>query len=99
MDLFKTGDIADMIANTIRGFISMLKLVTHRVEDVDGLQNRKAVRPASAEVIYFTAARLLVKLQKKRSDVVTVNLVAHLLRLVAVNRVRLPFDGAEHDVT
>src|SRR5215469_3110364 len=88
-----------MISDPVLVFHFIFKTKSHIGQHMNGLENRKAVRPATAQIIHFSDARILEELQKERSDIASVYLIANLLGFVAIYLVWAAGDRAHHDVS
>src|SRR5713101_8331222 len=97
-DLREIRNIADMISDPIRVVIRVAQRKAHLIQQVDGLEDRNAVRPSTAQIVNFATTGIAEEFQKNRRDVVAMNLVAHLLALVSVDSVFAPAHGAMDDI-
>src|SRR5262245_29966448 len=93
--LRQVADVAEVIG--LAGLLADVqghRLTRQRFKTVPRLQDRATVGPAAAEVVDLGAARCFDKSVDEPGHVLGVKVVADLLTLVAVHRVRLA-----HDVT
>src|SRR5258708_7804002 len=97
-DLGEIRNIADVISYPIRVVIRMAKRKAHPIQQVDGLQDRNAIRPSAPEIVDLPATRIAEKFQKNCHDVVAMDLIAHLFALVAIDGVLAPAHGAMDDI-
>ena len=89
LEFSQVRDIADVIA--LSRFVHILPrqfLSAHLLDALDGFQHRDAVFASAAEVINLAGPRIRRKLFDRAHHVIAVDVVAHLLALVAKNRVR-----------
>src|SRR5439155_16283866 len=84
----QVADVADMVAFAVRLLILIAHLLSGEVGDpVEGFEDGAGVVPAAAKVVDLAASRALIDGFNGAGDVVTMNIVADLLALVAVNAV------------
>src|SRR5207244_1279868 len=82
-DLGQIGNIADVIANTVLVFVGGVQVEPHVCQHINCFADGDAVLPASSEVIDLAAAGLAEEVQEQVRYVAGMDLVAHLLTLVA----------------
>ena len=97
-DLAQIRNVTDVVADPIRGIVTVAQVIADFGQHVDGFQDGQAVLPPSSQVVDLTRAGIPVELQKESSHIAAMDLVPDLLPLVAVNLVLLSGDGAENDV-
>src|SRR5215467_11689810 len=91
----QVADVGDVIAETTGLHVFHAESLAREVlATCDRLEDRDAVRATAAEIVHGGRSRRLVELEKRRADVVRVEVVTDLLALVAVDAVDAAFlDG------
>src|SRR5215467_1065449 len=91
----QVADVGDVIAETTRFHVFHGESLASEVLAArDRLEDRDAVRATAAKIVHGGRSRRLVELEKRRADVVRVEVVTNLLALVAVHAVDAAFlDG------
>src|SRR3982751_6783802 len=82
--LAQVADVADMVAAPVLGHVLVPERPAEpRFRHLDALENRRAVPAAAADVVDLAGPRRLNERMQRADDIDGVNLVAHLLALVA----------------
>src|SRR5208283_554498 len=89
LELGEVGDVADVVADAVLVDILPVHCFAGHFCDLgDGFEDGNAVFAAAAEVVDLAGARIGGKLFDGADDIVAVDVVAHLLALVADDRIR-----------
>ena len=78
-----------MITGPIRVAVTVPQFETAVGQCIDGLEDRQAVVSPTADVVDFTTARRLIKLQKQMRYIATVDLISDLFPFVTIDSVLL----------
>ncbi len=96
----KLGDITDppdMVTNTIGFHVTSLKLFAgNGFAHLDGFKYRAVAEAGAADIVDFTAPWILEKMVKGIHQIVTVDVVSHLLAPVAVDAIFGSHDRTFH---
>jgi len=99
LELSQVGDVADVIAQAVPIVVAPVNLVAADVcNQSNALQYRSSVGAPSPEVVDLSRPRRLDEGLESPDDVVAVDLVAHLLALVAEYGVRLARHGNVNEI-
>src|SRR5437868_291027 len=82
-DLAQIRDVANVVAYPIRGIVLVTERVAHLRQHIYGFQNGQTVLPTAPYVVNLASLRTLVKFQKESRYIAAMDLVSHLLSLVA----------------
>src|SRR2546426_6781613 len=97
-DFGQIGNITDMVTDPILIIVGVVQLESHVLQYLDRFEDGDAVLPASPEVIDLPTARRTAEVQKQLHHIAGMDLVAHLLALVAKDRIRPPGDSAHDNI-
>src|SRR5262245_2940851 len=98
MDLGQIGNIADVVANAVLVLVGGVQLESHICQHIHCFEDGDAVLPASSEIIDLATAWLAKEVQEQVRYVAGMDLVAHLLTLVAEDCIRSTGDSAQNDI-
>ena len=87
-----------MVTDPILIIVGVVQLESHVLQYLDRFEDGDAVLPASPEVIDLPTARRTAEVQKQLHHIAGMDLVAHLLALVAKDRIRPPGDSAHDNI-
>src|SRR5215813_10434798 len=97
-DFGQIGNIADMVANPVLIIVGVVQFNSHVLQHVNRFEDGDAVLSAPPKVIDLPTPGRPAEVQKQLHHIAGMDLVAHLLALVAKDRIRPPSDRAHHDV-
>src|SRR5438105_5998938 len=99
LELRRVADPPDMIADAVLIAVRPAKLLSSDVfAQVNRFKHRATIPPASADVEHFGNGGSPVKLQQRADEIVTMNVVAHLLCLVSAHDVWNAFHTTFHQI-
>src|SRR5262249_50986925 len=98
-ELAPGGDVPDVVGGAGPGAVGDACLAAaDLLAQLDGLEDRAVAVARAADVVHLADARVAVEVPEGVDQVVTVDVVADLLALVAVDRVGLAVGDAVHQV-
>src|SRR6516225_3132690 len=97
-DLGQIGDITDVITYPMLVTVGVVQRKPHVLQSLNRFEDGHAVLSASPEVIDLTTTGGAEEMQKQLHHVAGMDLVAHLLALVAEDRIRPAGDRAPNDI-